>query len=62
MADATPKRPAPKPSTAFPANVEPRGKTRFGPAPTTQKPPVQNIFNSDRHGKRPPMTPPRKVR
>ena len=37
---------------AFPASEtqEPRGKTRFGPAPKTHGPAKQNEFNVDRHG------------
>ena len=62
MPDATPKRPAPKPSAAFPANAEPRGKTRFGPAPRAERPVTENRNNTDRHGKRKAMVLPRRVR
>ena len=52
----------PGPSTAFPKNVEPRGKQRFGPDPRAPQPPVKNIFNTDAKGTRPATTVPPKVR
>ena len=39
---------------AFPPNVEPRGAKRFGPQPYTPRPPKQNVFNVDRHGRAQP--------
>ncbi len=50
----TSSTPAPASSRAFPANVEPRGKTHFGPAPHPPRPSVGNVFNTDKHGKRKP--------
>ena len=41
-------------SAAFPKNVEPRGKTRFGPAPRKPKPTTKNVFNTDSTGKAKP--------
>ena len=41
-------------SKAFPANAEPKGKTHFGPQPAPHRPAVENIFNTDKHGKRKP--------
>ena len=50
----TPSTPAPAPSKAFPANVEPKGRTHFGPQPTPHRPAVENVFNDDKHGRRKP--------
>ena len=42
-------------SKAFPPNVEPKGKTRFGPPVTTPKPVKKNVFNTDKFGTRKPV-------
>ncbi len=36
---------------AFPEPTEPRGAKRFGPPPYPERPPKQNIYNVDRHGR-----------
>ena len=46
--------PAPAPSTAFPANVEPKGRKIFGPAPSPHQPAKENVFNTDKFGTRAP--------
>ena len=48
------RTPAPAPSKAFPANVEPMGKTHFGPQPTPHRPAVSNPLNTDKFGRRKP--------
>ena len=37
-------------ATAFPPNVEPRGRKRFGPPTRPEPAPVENIYNTDPHG------------
>ena len=54
--------PSPPASRAFPQATEPKGRTRFGPPPRAPQPTVQNRFNTDKHGRRPPMKPPSRVR
>ena len=49
----TPSGKAPA-SKAFPENVEPKGRTHFGPAPSPHRPAQENIFNDDKHGRRVP--------
>ena len=56
------KTPSPPASKAFPANVEPRGAVRTGPPPRAERATVSNRFNTDKHGRRPPMKPPSRVR
>jgi hypothetical protein len=58
--DPTPKRPAPAPSRAFPANAELKGRLRSDPPPRSPRPTVKNVFNVDARGNRPAMQP-RKV-
>lgn len=41
-------------SRAFPANAEPRGRTHFGPAPRPHQPTRENVFNTDKFGRRKP--------
>ncbi len=48
------RTPAPAPSTAFPRNQEPKGRTHFGPPPSPHRPAQENIFNDDQHGQRVP--------
>ena len=50
----TTSTPAPAPSKAFPENTEPRGRKHFGPAPSPHQPAKENIFNTDKHGRRVP--------
>ena len=52
----------PGPAKAFPKNVEPRGKQRFGPAARSERATQENRFNVDKHGRRPAMKPPGRVR
>ena len=52
--DPAPRTPAPKPSKAFPANEEPRGKTRFGPTPRPAQKTTPNVYNTDPAGKAKP--------
>lgn len=40
--------------TAFPENTGPKGRTHFGPAPSPHRPAVENVFNTDKHGRRVP--------
>ncbi len=56
------KTPAPAASKAFPANAEPKGRTRTGPPPRAERATVSNRFNTDPKGRRPPMKPPSRVR
>ena len=58
----TKHKPAPAPSTAFPKNVEPKGATRFGPAPRAPQATVKNRFNTDPKGRRSATKLPPKVR
>ncbi len=39
---------------AFPTNRELKGGLRFGPPPYPERPPKQNIYNVDRHGRAQP--------
>ena len=56
------KTPSPAASKAFPANAEPKGRTRTGPPPRAERPSKPNMFNVDKHGRRPAMKPPSRVR
>ncbi len=56
------KTPSPPASKAFPANAEPKGRTRTGPPPRAERPTVKNRFNTDPKGRRPAMKPPSRVR
>ena len=51
--------PAPGSSKAFPANKEPKGATRFGPAARSERATVPNRFNTDPKGTRPATVPPK---
>ena len=53
---------APKPGPGFPANSELKGRVRSDPPPRAARATQENRFNVDKHGRRPPMTPPRRVR
>ena len=56
------KPPSPPASKAFPANAEPRGAVRTGPPPRAERASKPNMFNVDKHGRRPAMKPPSRVR
>ena len=45
----------PMTSKAFPKNVEPKGRTRFGPPPSKPKPTTKNVFNTDPQGTKRPV-------
>ena len=49
-----PGRAPPPSSKAFRANVEPRGRQRFGPPPRAERPTRQNPLNTDPMGLRRP--------
>ncbi len=54
--------PAPAASEAFPANRELKGRTRSDPPPRAERATKPNMFNVDKHGRRPAMKPPSRVR